>query len=92
MKKTKSSLRVEHARRGRWPFGNGVVMQEGLPEEVTLSSAPRVGKELPCKGMGKNVPARGHNNCEVLVVGANLEKLEDWSEWKALRQELKLER
>lgn len=68
-----SNLRVEHARRGGWPFGHGVVRQEGLPEEVTLSSVPHTDKELPCKGMGRNVLARGHNRCEVLV-GANLEK------------------
>lgn len=32
--------------------------QEGLSEEVTLSTVLGIEKDQPCKDLGKNVPAR----------------------------------
>lgn len=58
--------------------GGLAFLQGGLSEEVTWSRALSIDKKLPCKDLGKNVPARGDSKCKVPEVGTNSEKLEDW--------------
>lgn len=67
---------------GYWLFCSGVGGYGGLFEEVTWNRVLSVDKELPCKDLGKHVPARGNSKCEVPEVGANSETLEDQCGWR----------
>lgn len=57
MKKIKSGTRLAHDGGDIILFCKGVVRQEGLSEEVTLSTVLGIENDQPCKDLGKNVPA-----------------------------------
>ena len=57
---------------------------------MTWSRALSIDKELHCKDLSKNVPARVNSKCKVPEVGINSEKLEDWVWLEGIDRELRL--